>query len=155
MKRTIAALTLILSLPHSQVAMGQNRDRLALPNPKLLRCSSSDCFQLWSEAIEQKAIFPKQMIVDMDQGCIYGMTALYDKSVPLDQIKSAIDDLYRQWSVNDLGNSNLHIWRVDPQKFVVQLGVASKQDEKRNVAEAGTRQAIYLAFGGKSACSTP
>ena len=135
--------------------MGQNRDRLALPNPKLLRCSSSDCFQLWSEAIEQKAIFPKQLIVDMDQGCIYGMTALYDKSVPLDQIRSAIDDLYRQWSVNDLGNSNLHIWRVDPQKFVVQLGVASKQDEKRNVAEAGTRQAIYLAFGGKSACSTP
>jgi hypothetical protein len=110
---------------------------------------------LWSEAIEQKAIFPKQLIVDMDQGCIYGMTALYDKSVPLDQIRSAIDDLYRQWSVNDLGNSNLHIWRVDPQKFVVQLGVASKQDEKRNVAEAGTRQVIYLAFGGKSACGTP
>jgi hypothetical protein len=147
-------MTLILSVPHSQVAIGQSRGRLALPNPKLLRCSSSDCYQLWSEAIERKDIFPKQMIVDMDQGCIYGMTALYDRSVPLDQIKSAIDDLYGQWSVNDLGNSNLHIWRVDPQKFVVQLGVASKQDEKRNVAEAGTRQAIYIAFGGKAACGT-
>jgi hypothetical protein len=35
------------------------------------------------------------------------------------------------------------------------LSIAGKSDEKRVVAEAGTRQAIYLAFGGKSACTIP
>ena len=95
------------------------------------------------------------MIVDMDQGCIYGMTALYDKSVPLEQIVSAIDDRYKQWTVNGLSHASLRVWRVEDQKFSIQLAVASKEDEKRNAAEAGTRQAIYIAFGGKSACDTP
>jgi hypothetical protein len=157
MKRMIAVLTLILVLPQSdlKIAGGENLSRLALPNPKLLRCKSFDCFQLWSEAREQKAIFPKQMIFDMDHGCIYGMTAMYDKSVPLIQIKSEIDELYKQWSVNDPSNSILHLWRVETQKFAIQLTVTGKEDEKRSVAEAGTRQLIYIAFGGKSACANP
>ena len=155
MKRTIAVLTLILILPPLQVARGQNHDRLVLPNPKLLRCSSSDCFQLWSEAMEQKVIFPKQIIVDMDQGCIYGLTAMYDKSVSVDQIVSAIDDRYKQWTVSGLNHPSLHVWRVEDQKFSIQVTVASKEDEKRNGAETGARQAIYIAFGGKSACGTP
>jgi hypothetical protein len=122
-----------------------------------LRCCLSDCFRLWSEATEQKVIFPKQMIVDMDQGCIYGMTALYDKSVSLDEIVSAIDDRYKRWTVNGLSHSHLHVWRVEEQKFSIQLTVASKEDEKRNAADAGTRLAIYIdiALGGKSACDTP
>jgi hypothetical protein len=155
MKRTVTLLTLILILPHLQVARGQNHSGIVLPNPKLLRCNSSDCFQLWSEATEQKGIFPKQMIVDMDQGCIYGMTALYDKSVSLDEIVSAIDDRYKHWTVNGMSHPFLHVWRVEDQKFSIQLTLASKEDEKRNAAEAGTRQAIYIAFGGKSACGTP
>jgi len=155
MKRTIAVLTLMLILPNFQLVRGQDHGRLVLPNPKLLRCSSSDCFQLWSGAIEQKTIFPKQMIVDMEQGCIYGMTALYDKSVSLDEIVSAIDDRYKQWTVNGLSHPSLRVWRVEDQKFSIQLTVASKEDERRNAAEAGTREAIYIAFGGKAACGTP
>ena len=155
MKRIVAVLTLVLILPHLQVARGQNPGRIVLPNPKLLRCSSSDCFQLWPEATEQKAIFPKQMIVDMEQGCVYGMTALYDKSVSLDQIVSAIDGDYKQWTVSGLSHPSLHVWRVEDQKFSIQLTVASKENEKRNTAEAGTRQAIYIAFGGKASCGTP
>jgi hypothetical protein len=94
------------------------------------------------------------MIVDMEQGCIYGMTALYDKSVSLDEIVSAIDDRYRRWTVSDLSRPFLHVWRVEDQKFSIQLTLASKEDQKRNATEVGTRQAIYIAFGGKSACGT-
>src|SRR5215469_4433585 len=86
MQRAVAALFLILSLSHLEVAKGQDRTRLVLPNPKLLRCSSSDCAQLWSETAGQRAIFPKQLIFDADEGCIYGVTALYDKSVSVDQV---------------------------------------------------------------------
>ncbi len=143
---------LFLSFASLQVTRGQDIDHIMLPNPKLLRCTSSDCYQLWSETPEPKAVFPKQVIFDMDQGCIYGMTVLYDKSVPLDQIKSAIDDRYRQWSVEEIKSPALHLWRVEGQKFSIQLSVANKADEKRDLAEAGTRQVIYIAFGAKSAC---
>jgi hypothetical protein len=153
MKKTIAALMLILSLSSLQEARGQSPAHLVLPNPNLLRCNPSDCTQLWSEAVEQKGAVPKQMIIDIDQGCIYGMTALYDKSVPFGQIKSAIDDRYQQWSVKEINSPVLHLWRVEPQKFSIQLSVADKHDETRHVAEAGTKLAIYIAFGGKSACS--
>jgi hypothetical protein len=83
------------------------------------------------------------------------MTALFDKSIPLDDIKAAIDERYGKWAVPEFVNSPLKIWRVEPEKFAIQLSVASKKDEKRNMADAGTRQAIYLAVGGKSACNIP
>jgi hypothetical protein len=52
-------------------------------------------------------------------------------------------------------SSPLKIWRVEPDKFAIQLSVADKKDEKQNIADAGTKQAISIAFGGKSACNVP
>lgn len=152
MKRGAIILMLMLGLPHSQAARAQNSDGLVLPNPNLLRCSSFDCFQLWSETTKQKDVFPMQIIIDMDHGCVYGLTALYDKSIPLEQIKSTIDNRYKRWAVKDLSNSALHVWRVEPDQFSIQLSVAGRNDERRNIAKAGTRQTIYIAFSGKSAC---
>jgi hypothetical protein len=153
MRKTIAPFMLFLSFAYLQLTRGQVIDHIVLPNPKLLRCVSSDCYQLWSETPESKAVFPKQVIVDTDQGCIYGMTALYDKSLPSDLIKSAIEERYKQWSLEEIKSPALHLWRVEPQKFSIQLSVADKADEKRSLAEAGTKLVIYIAFGGKSACS--
>lgn len=152
MRKTIAPFMLFLCFAYLQVTTGEELDHVVLPNPKLLRCASSDCYQLWSETPESKAVFPKQVIVDTDQGCIYGMTALYDKSVRLDLIKSAIEERYRQWSLEEIKSPALHLWRAETQKFSIQLSVANKADEKKNLAEAGTRQVIYIAFGAKSAC---
>lgn len=84
-----------------------------------------------------------------------GITALYDKSISLGDIRAAIDEHYGKWAVPDLANSPLRIWRVEPEKFTIQLSIATKKDEKRNIAEAGTKQAIYIAFGGRSACDVP
>lgn len=153
MRTTISVLILILTLLDMQAAIGQNAGRIVLPNPKLLRCNSSDCFQLWTEAPEQKDVLPKQILVDTDHGCIYGMTALYDKSIPLNRIKSAIDDRYKESFYADASSSTVYLWRVEPQKFVIQLSAISKRNARKKYAEAGTTQAIYLAFGGKSACS--
>jgi hypothetical protein len=71
------------------------------------------------------------------------MTALYDKSIPLDDIRAAIDERYGKWAVPELVNSPLRVWRVEPEKFAIQLAVASSKDQKRNIAEAGT-QASYI-----------
>jgi hypothetical protein len=156
MKRVLGAMVLMLGLAHGQAATKEISSRIVLPNSKLLRCDSSDCSRVWLEkSAETNAVYPKQVIIDLNQSCLYGMTALFDKSIPLDDIKAAIDERYGKWAVPEFVNSPLKIWRVEPEKFAIQLSVASKNDEKRNIAEAGTRLAIYLAFGGKSACNSP
>ena len=158
MKRVFAAVVLMLGLAHCQSAGQENGSRLVLPTPKLLRCQSSDCFQLWLEKpAEANDVFPKQLIIDMNQSCLYGMTALYDKSIPVEDVKAAIDEHYGKWALplNDHAAGPVKLWRVEPEKFAIQLSVADRKDEKRNIAEAGTKQAIYIAFGGRSACSIP
>ncbi len=158
MKRLIAAVLLTLGSANCQIAKVENRSHLVLPNPKLLRCSSSDCFSLWLEKPpEANAVYPKQTIIDMNQNCLYGMMVLYDKTVPLADVKAAIDERYGKWALpsNDDAGVSLRLWRVEPEKFAIQLSVADKKDEKRNIAEAGTKRAIYIAFGGASACSIP
>jgi len=157
MKRVIAAVVLMLGLAYCQTAKEENASRVVLPNPKLLRCRSSDCFQLWLEkSVESNAVFPKQFIINMsNQNCLYGMTASYDKSIRLDDVKAAIDERYGKWALPGFENSGMKLWRVEPEKFAIQLSVADKTDEKRHIADAGTKQAIYIAFGGKSACNIP
>jgi hypothetical protein len=156
MKRVLAAMALMLGLAYGQTATEKNGNYIVLPNPKLLRCKSTDCSQMRLEkSAETNAVFPKQVSIDMNQSCLYGMTALYDKSIPLDDIRAAIDERYGKWAVPEFVNSPLKLWRVEPEKFAIQLSIATKKDEKRNVADAGTKQAIYIAFGGRSACDIP
>jgi hypothetical protein len=136
MKRVLAAAILMLGLAYGQTATERNGSRIVLPNPKLLRCKSSDCYQVFEKSAETNAVFPKQVTIDMNQSCLYGMTALFDKFIPLDDIKAAIDERYGKWAVPEFVNSPLTIWRVEPEKFATQLSVASKKDEKRNMADA-------------------
>jgi hypothetical protein len=86
MRKVIATAALALVLAAFQTAKEQNGGRLVLPNPKLLQCRSSDCSQLWSVKSEADGVFPRQIIVDMDHNCIYGVTALNDKSVSVDAV---------------------------------------------------------------------
>ncbi|MGA8072915.1 MAG: hypothetical protein WB995_05525, partial [Candidatus Acidiferrales bacterium] len=147
MNRVLAAVVLMLGVAYAQTASEESGSRIVLPNSKLLRCKSSDCSQLWLEkSAETNAVYPKQVIIDMNQSCLYGMTALFDKSIPLEDIKAAIDERYGKWAVPEFVNSPLRIWRVEPEMFAIQLSVADKKDEKRNTADAGTREAIYLAI---------
>ncbi len=155
MNRFIAVAIILGGLAYFQTAQEEKSSRLVLPNSKLLRCRSSDCFQLWSEKLaETNAVFPKQVIIDLNQSCLYGMTALYDKSIALNDVKAALDERYAKWASpeNDKAAVPVKLWRVEPEKFAVQLSVADKNDQKRNMAEAGTNQVIYVAFGGRTAC---
>jgi hypothetical protein len=155
MKRVIASVILILGLTQFHQAKEENGKRIVLPNPQLLRCKSSDCFNLWPGTPPANAVFPKQVSLDFNQGCIYGLTALYDKSIPVDDVESAVDERYAKWVVPPFAGPGLRLWRVESEKFAIQLTVADKYDEKRNVAEAGTKKVIYVAFGGESACKIP
>jgi len=155
MKKVIATAALAQVLAPFQTAKEQNGGRLVLPNPNLLRCRSSDCSQLWSDKVDTDAVFPTQIRVDVDHNCIYGFTALYDKSASMDAVEAAIDERCKKWALADFAKSPLRLWRVEPEKLAIQLSTADKKDEKRNFAEAGTKTVIFLPFGGRPACANP
>jgi hypothetical protein len=93
-------------------------------------------------------------MIDMKQNCLYGFTAIYDKSISLGDVKAAIDERYGKWAFpkNDDAAMPVKLWRVESEKFAIQLSVADKKDEKMNIADVGTKVAIYIGFGGRSAC---
>ena len=156
MKRLIAAVVLLLGLANFQTAQEENSKHVVLPSPKLLRCKSSDCFQLWVESPhEANIVFPKQTRIDMNGDCLYALTAVCDKPVPLDQVKAAINARYGKWALAQFADSPMKLWRVESEKFAISLSVADKEDEKMNFADAGTKKVIYIAFSGRSACSVP
>lgn len=155
MKRLIAATALISGFALCTFALAQHPKYCVLPSPILLKCRSSDCSRLWPEQTEPGAVYPKQVTVDVNLDCIYGLTASYDKSVSVEEIKAAIDERYKQWAVNISPNSPPYVWRVEPEKFVIQLSLAGKQNTGKKMADAGTNQVIYIAFGGASACASP
>ena len=49
----------------------------------------------------------------------------------------------------------LKLWRVESEKFAIQLSVLDEKDEKMRIGETGEKRIIYIAFGGRSACTTP
>jgi hypothetical protein len=153
MKRVIASVILILGLTQFHQAKEENGNRVVLPNPQLLRCKSSDCFDLWSGRPPANAVFPKQVSLDFNQGCIYGLTALYDKSIPLEDVESAIDERYGKWVVPGFAGPGMRLWRVESEKFAIQFTVADKWDQKVYFIEAGTKRVIYIAFNGEFACN--
>src|SRR5262245_48392311 len=125
MKRILAAIILTLGLAHGQAAKEEIGSRVVLPNPKLLRCKSSDCYQVWSEKSPgANAVCPKQLLIDTNQGCIYGLTALYDQSIAINDIKAAIDERYGKWATSDFRSSPVKNWRVESERFAIQLSVA-------------------------------
>src|SRR5882724_4258823 len=155
MKRLMATAVLLFGFATSQTATEENSRGILLPSPKLLRCRSSECSQLWLEKSgETSPICPKQLILDMNQGCLYGLTALYEKSIPAEEVMAAIDARYEKSSLSNFANSSLRLWRIEPDKFAIQMSVADKADEKKHITEAGTTRVIYIAFGGASACDT-
>ena len=81
------------------------------------------------------------------------MTAVYDKEISADDLKKAIDERYEKWAVPGFEKSQLKLWRVEPEKFSIQLSVSGKNDEKKHFREAGTKQLIYITFSGLSACA--
>jgi hypothetical protein len=155
MKKAIAVAAFVLVLAPFQIAKEQNGGRLVLPNPNLLRCRSSDCSQLWSENPDADAVLPTQIRVDVVHNCVYGFTAIYDKSVSMDAVEAAIDERYKKWALANFAKSQGRLWRVESEKLVIQLSTANKKDEKKGFALAGTKMVIFLPFGARSACANP
>ncbi len=171
MKRVIAAIILMIGLTSCGRVKHENGRHVVLPNPKLLGCRSSGCSQLWQDnPAEANAIYPREVIVDLlgNNPCSFGVVALYEKSVSMDDLKASIDERYGKWARADNATLPVKLWRVEPRKFAIQLAVTEDRTEgmapdqalaqalgqalgygeRSNVAEEGMKQVIYLAFAG-------
>lgn len=169
MHRIIAAIVVTMSLASFGRSENESARHIVLPNSKLLGCRSSGCAQLWQDA-GANGIYPRQVTVDIfgSDSCPRGVLALYEKSVSVNEVQAAVDQRYGRWALPGNANSPVKLWRVEPEKFAIQLavtedrtaeikpdealgyalGLAFGYGERSNVAEAGMKQLIYIAFVG-------
>ena len=131
---------LLASLCAGAQAVGGTR-KIVLPNPKLIHCRSATCSQLWRDgSVEGEAVYPAQLLTDLVNGEIVGLTAVYDKSVSTAEIRAAFNAFYGKWQLafhDDTSDTKLWLWRVEPEQLAIQL---SDRDD-------GVKQVTYLKFG--------
>jgi hypothetical protein len=133
--RVIGAVGCLLVSLCAGAQVGNSTRKIVLPNPQLIHCHSAECSQLWKQdSGDGGAVYPAQVLTDLVNGEVVGLTAVYDKSVSTGELRAAINTLYGKWSV--LG-SPTNLWRVEPEQLVAQL---SDRDD-------GTKLVIYLKIG--------
>ena len=120
--------------------VGGSRRGVVLPSPQLIHCHSVDCSQLWNKN-GGPAGYPAQVLTDVVNGEVVGLTAVYDKSVSLEELRSAIDILYPKAGIHGLPG----LWRVETEQLAIQLF------ERKD----GTKQLIYLKFASSADSLVP
>ncbi len=123
--RWIAVALFALSLPIHAQSVGSH-PKIVLPNPQLIQCNKAECSQLWA-AKDPDSILPSQVLTDVVDGTIVGLTAVYDKSVSIEQLRAAVNERYRGWQYKDLET----VWRDDADKILIQVG--QQKDGSTNI----------------------
>jgi len=124
----ISAMGCLLASLCASAQVGDHTRKIVLPNPELIHCRSAECSHLWKHDSGDDVVYPAQVLTDLVNGEVVGLTAVYDKSIPEAEIHKAINVLYAKWERLD------RLWRVEPERIVIQLSERSD----------GTKQVIYL-----------
>ena len=78
-------------------------------------------------------------------GCPQGIVALYDKTIPEDEIRAAIDQRYGKWV--KVATGQVKVWRVEDARFAIQLAtIAGSLAQPGCGEDKGMKQIIYLSF---------
>ena len=142
MRRIVAIAVLILGLTTCRPFEAQNARDIVLPDFKLAGSNVANLSQIWLDRRQPdtSAIYPKQVSIDMEDGVVQGLTAIYDQSVSVDQIQAEISKRYGKFAMARFEKLPIMLWRVEPEKFAISL----------SVADDGMKQLIYLKFAAKS-----
>jgi hypothetical protein len=134
----IRAISYVLAALCASALAGESTHRILLPNPQLIHCHSAECSQLWKQdSGGGGAVYPAQIMTDLVNGQVVGLTAVYDKSVSESELRAAIGALYGKRAFHGVAVS---IWRVESQQFSIWI---SDGDD-------GAKQVTYLKFGTPS-----
>lgn len=136
---TACRIWAIVCLSASLCAFAQQRDSvrtIVLPNPELIHCHAAECSQLWKQAAgSTEAVYPSQVLTDLVNGEIVGLTAVYDKSVSTNELRDAVNKFYGKSSLLQRDRSGL--WRVEADQLAVSLFDGAD----------GAKEIIYLKIG--------
>jgi hypothetical protein len=137
-RRAMASLCRLIAIGYLLVAFGADaqagasRRGVVLPSPQLIHCRSAECSQLWKNTSGEAAVYPAQVLTDVVHGEVVGLTAVYDKSVSIEELRFAIDALCPNPDPKDVMDGSM--WRDQAEQIVIQL------HERKD----GTKQLIYL-----------
>jgi hypothetical protein len=120
---SVFGIVLTIGLTCCGTSVQKPDGRVVLPNVKLTGCDSPRCSLIWPDkSSAANPAYPKHVSVDLENGSIRAVKAIYDQSVTMDEIKAALDQRYGKWA---LATSNpdphLRLWRVEPEKFAISL----------------------------------
>ena len=133
--RVIGVVSCLLAALCASAQPGESTRRIVLPNPQLIHCHSAECSQLWKQdSSDGGSVYPSQIMTDLVNGQVVGLTAVYDKSVSASELRAAFEALYGKWTFHGVGISS---WRVESQQFVVFLSDRAGR----------ATQITYLKFG--------
>jgi len=152
MKSLFLAAILLADL--SGIGVAQTKGGLkhvVLPNIKLVRCMTSDCFQLLQDEPPRSGdIYPDHIdVAFLDRWCPFGLDATYSKAVPLEDLRGALEKLYGTGTVKNWTDAPLVIWQIEPDHLLIQLDVADKHMAQNRHVEEGTRTIHYSDMSGK------
>ena len=142
---SLAAILGVLSLTSSGKTDPEHKKSVILPNAKLMGCKSSDCPQILPNSSAGPTVYPWQISFDFSDGRVIGLTALYDQPTTIDDVTAAINESYGKWVFAPGSSDQIRLWRVEPEKFVMQLCVN----------DDGMVQLIYLVFDARHPVSDP
>ncbi len=134
--RVMTTIGFLLVTLGSNAQTGTGTRKIVLPNPQLIRCHTAQCSQLWKEDSPDGGVtYPAQIFTDLVVGSVSGLTAVYDKSVSMEEVRAAISERYGNSAVAILEG----VWRVEPEQLAISM---TKQSD-------GTTQLVYLQFGAR------
>ena len=133
------ALGLAAAAMYTPPSTGETHGKVILPDPRLIRCTTSTCPPVLPDGKDPHAVYPWQVLLDYTNGSVIGLTAFYDQPASIDDVQAAVNDRYGLWARAEFRTGPVRIWRVEPEGFVIQLARS----------DAGMVQLIYLTFAAK------
>lgn len=130
---------LLLAAMSKPPSTGGPTGRVILPDPKVIRCSTSSCPSVLPEGNDPRVVYPWQVSLDYNNGSVIGLTALYDDPTTVDDVRAAVDERYGKFAFDSNGKTPVNMWRVEPEKLAISL----------STNEYGMVQLIYLTFDAK------
>jgi hypothetical protein len=130
---------------------GQSTRRVILPNVKLVRCMTSECFQLLQDDPPRPGdIYPEHIdVAFLDRWCPFGLDARYNKAVPFEDLKATLEKRYGKGTVKNWTDAPLVIWQIESDHLLIQLDIADKSMAQTRRVEEGTRTVHYSDMSGK------
>ena len=134
-RRALSPILATMALAFCVSVAATTSIHVVLPNPKLMGCESVTCSQLWlNEDGVPDAKYPNRLSIDFSDGSQnnngslfefrngvpYGLMAVYDKSVTIEDVAASINEHYGKWVYGDPAGP-VRLWKIEPEKFVIQL----------------------------------